>query len=116
MGVVRPITQTEKQAMRSAFEQTYGAIEETVEPSDDYISSKTEEVESGEVVASALSEVTSKRSARTMGIQTTVDTTGHVMAHQAEEQRGDAPEYGTAARNFEDRGTHVVLLELAVQE
>ena len=24
MGVVRPITQTEKQAMRSAYEQTYG--------------------------------------------------------------------------------------------
>ena len=32
MGVDRPVTQTEKQAMRSAYEQTYGAIEETVEP------------------------------------------------------------------------------------
>ena len=91
MGVVRPVTQTEKQAMRSAYEQTYGALEETVEPSDDYISSKTEEVESGEVVASALSEVTSKRSARTMGIQTTVDTTGHVRLIR-QKSKGEMPQ------------------------
>lgn len=91
MGVVRPVTQTERQAMRSAFEQAYGSIEETVEPSDDYISSKTEEIESGEVVASVLSEVTSKRSARTMGIQTTVDTTGHVRLIK-QKSKGDMPQ------------------------
>ena len=102
--------------MRSAYEQTYGALEETVEPSDDYISSKTEEVESGEVVASALSEVTSKRSARDDGHPNDSGHHGPRQAHQAEKQRGDATEHGAAAHNFEDRGQHVVFLELAIQE
>ena len=91
MGVVRPITQTEKQAMRSAYEQAYGSLDESVEPSDDYVSSKTEEVESGEIVASSLTEVTSKRNAKTMGIQTTVDTTGHVRLIK-QKSKGEMPQ------------------------
>ena len=78
LGVVRPVTQTEKQAMRAAFEAVHGSIEETYEPSEEYLSAKIEEVESGEVSASPLSEVISKKRAKTQGIQTSVDTTGHV--------------------------------------
>ena len=78
LGVNRPVTQTEKQAMRIAFEAAHGGLEEAFEPSDDYISAKLEEIENGEVTASALSEVTSRKKVRTMGIQTTVDTGGHV--------------------------------------
>eukprot|EP00439_Symbiodinium_sp_Y106_P016389 s9178_g2.t1 len=78
LGVSRPVTQTEKQAMRIAFEAAHGSLEEAFEPSDDYISAKLEEIENGEVAASALSEVTSRKKVRTMGIQTTVDTGGHV--------------------------------------
>ena len=78
LGVHRPVTQTEKQAMRLAFESAHGSLEEAFEPSDDYISAKLEEIENGEVTASPLSEVTSKKRVRTMGIQTTVDTGGHV--------------------------------------
>ena len=78
LGVSRPVTQTEKQAMRVAYEAAHGTLEEAFEPSDDYISAKLEEVESGEITASALSEVTSKKKVKTMGIQTTVDTGGHV--------------------------------------
>ena len=78
LGVSRPITQTEHQAMRASFEKTFGAIDEVVEPSADYLSTKMEEVENGEIVASSLSEVTSKKKVKTLGIQTSVDAGGHV--------------------------------------
>ena len=78
LGVSRPITQTEHQAMRASFEKTFGGIDEVVEPSADYLSTKMEEVENGEIIASPLSDVTSKRKAKTLGIQTSVDAGGHV--------------------------------------
>ena len=116
MGVVRPITQTEKQAMRSAYEQACGALDESVEPSDDYVSSKIEEEESGEIVASSLTEVTSKRNAKTMGIQTTVDTTGHVRLIK-QKSKGEMPQNTEQLRHyFEDRGEHVVFHGFKVQE
>ena len=37
-----------------------------------------EEIENGEIVASSLSEVTSKKKVKTLGIQTSVDAGGHV--------------------------------------
>ena len=78
LGVSRPITQTEHQAMRASFEKTFGSIDEVVEPSADYLSTKMEEVENGEIVASSLSEVTSKKKVKTLGVQTSVDAGGHV--------------------------------------
>ncbi|CAE7268938.1 unnamed protein product, partial [Symbiodinium pilosum] len=78
LGVTRPVTQTDRMAMKVSYEKTYGTIEDSVEPSDDYLSSKLEELESHEPCASQLSEVTSKKNAGTMGIQTSVDTSGHV--------------------------------------
>ena len=41
MGIVRPVTQSAKAAMRAAFEATHGRLEELYEPSDDYLSTKT---------------------------------------------------------------------------
>ena len=78
LGVSRPIAQTEHQAMRISYEKTFGSLDEVVEPSADYLSTKMEEVENGEIVASPLSDVTSKRKVKTLGIQTSVDAGGHV--------------------------------------
>ena len=78
LGVTRPVTQTDRAAMRAAYVATHGEIEETFEPSDDYLSTKIEELEAHEPMASYLTEVTSKETAKTMGIQTTLDSAGHV--------------------------------------
>ena len=64
--------------MRISYEKTFGSLDEVVEPSADYLSTKMEEVENGEIVASPLSDVTSKRKVKTLGIQTSVDAGGHV--------------------------------------
>ncbi|CAL1154777.1 unnamed protein product [Cladocopium goreaui] len=45
LGVTRPVTQTDRAAMRAAYVATHGEIEETFEPSDDYLSTKIEELE-----------------------------------------------------------------------
>ena len=76
LGIPRPVTQTDKAAMKTSFVVAHGAIEEQHEPSDDYLSAKMEEIESHEPTASLLSEVTSKKTARTQAIQTTVDAGG----------------------------------------
>ena len=78
LGVSRPITQTEHQATRISYEKTFGSLDEVVEPSADYLSTKMEEVENGETAASPLSDVTSKRKVKTLGVQTSVDAGGHV--------------------------------------
>ena len=91
LGVTRPVTQTDRMAMKLAFEKTYGSIEDSVEPSDEYLSTKLEELESHEPCASPLSEVTSKKSARTMGIQTSVDSSGHVRIVKSK-QKGSLPQ------------------------
>ena len=78
LGVARPVTQDERSAMRAAYEATHGRLEEAHEPSEDYISCKMEELEAHEPAASPLSEVTSRKTARTQGIQTAVDSSGHV--------------------------------------
>eukprot|EP00435_Cladocopium_sp_Y103_P063561 s792_g25.t1 len=91
LGVTRPVTQTDRAAMRSAYIQTHGQIEETFEPSDDYLSTKIEEMEAHEPIASYLTEVTSKKTAKTMGIQTTVDSSGHVRIVKSR-QKGQLPQ------------------------
>ena len=78
LGTTRPVTQTERQAMRQAFEAAFGTLEDAFEPSEDYLATKMDEVENGEIVASSLMEVSSKKKAKTVGIQTSVDTSGHV--------------------------------------
>ena len=44
LGVARPVTQTDRSAMRAAYEATHGRLEEAHEPSEDYISCKMEEL------------------------------------------------------------------------
>ena len=78
LGVTRPITQNERIAMRTAFEAEFGKVEESFEPSDDYISQKMEEYESSELVASPLSEVTSKKKAKNLSMRTSVDSSGQI--------------------------------------
>ena len=90
LDVARPVTQTDRAAMRAAYIATHGEIEETYEPSDDYLSSKIEELEAHEPVASYLNEVTSKKTAKTMGIQTSVDSSGHVRIVKSR-QKGQLP-------------------------
>ena len=87
LGVNRPVTQTD----RAAFIRTNGEIEEAFEPSDDYLSAKMEEQESHEPAASPLSEVTSKKTSKTLGIQTSVDSQG-VVRIVKQKQKGQLPQ------------------------
>ncbi|CAE7403696.1 glyQS [Symbiodinium necroappetens] len=78
LGVTRPIAHTDRTAMKAAFEKTHYRLEEHLEPSEAYLSAKVEEVEASEITASPLSDVTSRKTSRDSGIQTTVDQNGHV--------------------------------------
>ena len=89
--MVRPVTQTDKAAMKSSLQATQGKLDEALEPSDEYLSSKLKELESHEPVASPLFEVTSRRTARRMGIQTSLDSGGHVRIVKSR-QKGTLPQ------------------------
>ena len=91
LGVTRPVTQTDKAAMKASFEKSFYRLEEALEPSDEYLAQKMEELESQEPVASPLSEVTSKKTGKTMGIQTSVDSGGHVRIVK-NKQKGSLPQ------------------------
>ena len=78
LGVTRPIAHTDRTAMKAAFEKIHYRLEEHLEPSEAYLSAKVEEVEGSEITASPLSDVTSRKTSRDSGIQTTVDQNGHV--------------------------------------
>ena len=91
LGIPRPVAQTDRSAMKSSFESAFGAVEESLEPSDEYLASKLEEIEAREPCASPLSEVISKRNAKTMGIQTTVDHSGAVRIVRSK-QKGSLPQ------------------------
>ena len=67
-------------------------MEDSLEPSDEYLASKIEEIESREPCASPLSEVTSKRNAKTMGIQTTVDHSGAVRIVRSKQKGSSLPQ------------------------
>lgn len=77
--------------MKAAFVAAHGAIEESVEPSDDYLGAKMEEQESHEPSASPLSEVTGKKTCKPMGIQTSVDSNG-VVRIVKQKQHGHLPQ------------------------
>ena len=91
LGIPRPVAQTDRSAMKTSFESSFGALEDSLEPSDEYLAAKIEEIESREPCASPLSEVTSKRNAKTMGIQTTVDHSGAVRVVRSK-QKGSLPQ------------------------
>lgn len=91
LGIVRPVLQNERLAMKAAYENTHGSVEEAFEPSDDYLAAKVEEFENVEPTASPLNEVTSKKAVRTQGLQTTVDKGGAVRIVK-QKQRGNMPQ------------------------
>ena len=91
LGVPRPITQTDRAAMRASFVAAHGSIEDSLGPSDDYLSAKAEELESHEPSASPLNEVTSKRSTKTLGIQTSIDAGGQIRIVR-NKQKGSLPQ------------------------
>ena len=91
LGVPRPVTQTDRAAVRASYIAAHGNIEDSLEPSDDYLSAKAEELESHEPTASPLNEVTSKRSARTLGIQTSIDAGGQIRIVR-NKQKGSLPQ------------------------
>ncbi|CAJ1335191.1 unnamed protein product, partial [Effrenium voratum] len=77
-GGLRPLATTDRAAMRKAFKDNYGHLDEREDPSSEYLASKIDEIESGEVVATPLDEVSSKADSASMGIQSTVDAAGRI--------------------------------------
>ena len=47
LGIPRPVAQTDRSAMKSSFESAFGAVEESLEPSDEYLASKLEKSRPG---------------------------------------------------------------------
>ena len=78
LGVPRPLTFTDRNALYNAYERVYGRLDEKDSPSADYISQKMEEVEQGELLANNLDEVGSKEESLTIAIQSSVDSTGRL--------------------------------------
>ena len=78
MGLPKPLLQTERHAMRVAVERTAGRMEEKDEPSPDYVATKLEEVEAGDLTASTLDEVCSVRDDSHGQLQSNLDSTGRI--------------------------------------
>ena len=78
LGVPRPLTFTDRNALYNAFERVHGRVEDKEAPSADYLSQKMEEIEQGELLASNLDEVGSKEDSLTIAIQSSVDTSGRL--------------------------------------
>ena len=78
LGQPRALQVHERQAMIKAVEQVYGSLQEAESPSAEYLSVKAEETESNEPVAAPLDEVTSKKDSTTSGMQSGLDSSGHI--------------------------------------
>lgn len=78
LGVPRPLTFTDRNALYNAFERVHGRLDDKEAPSGDYLSQKMEEIEQGELLASNLDEVGSKDDSLTIAIQSSVDTSGRL--------------------------------------
>ena len=78
LGQPRALQVHERQAMLKAVEQVYGILQEAESPSADYLSVKAEETESNEPIAAPLDEVTSKKDSTTSGMQSGLDSSGHI--------------------------------------
>eukprot|EP00435_Cladocopium_sp_Y103_P052283 s2541_g16.t1 len=78
LGLPKPLLQTERHAMRVAIEKVVGPLDEKEEPSPDYLAQKLEEVEAGDLVASALDDVSSVKEDSTSQLQSNLDATGRI--------------------------------------
>lgn len=74
----RPISHSEKQGMKRAFENVYGKLPSEETPSNDYVAQKMEELEHNEPVASQLDEITSQEDSETVSMSANLDITGKV--------------------------------------
>lgn len=91
LGMPRNLQHSERLAMIKAVEGTLGTLSDTDVPSSEYLALKTEECESGEIVASPLDEITSKSDRATSALQTSLDTSGHVRVTKTK-TKGKMPE------------------------
>jgi hypothetical protein len=78
LGIPRSLSTSDKVAMRRAVEAAFGRFDDGECPSSDYITSKLEELELNEPTAAPLDEVTSVEEALVVGMQSSLDTSGHV--------------------------------------
>ena len=78
LGAPRILQHSERQAMVKAVENSYGRLQESEVPSNEYIALKLEEVENGEPSASPLDEIVSKQEKNTSSLQTSLDASGHL--------------------------------------
>ena len=81
LGVAKPLTQTNRAAMRLAFETSHGKLEEQFEPSEDYLAAKMDEIETHD----------SRRTAKTQGLQTSLDAGGQIRVVKSR-QKGTLPQ------------------------
>ena len=73
---------TERQSMLKAVSSVYGTLGEAETPSAEYLAIIAEQVEANEPTASTLDAISSKKSALTSTIQSTVDPTGRIRITQ----------------------------------
>jgi hypothetical protein len=78
LGVIKHLPNTERQAMRKSLEIAHGAFTERELPSNEYLSHKLEEIETHDMQAAPLDEVTSGEDTTTSGLQSTVDADGRI--------------------------------------
>lgn len=78
LGLPKPLLQTERQAMRVAVERLLGPMDETEEPSPDYLAVKLEEIEGGDLQASSLDEVGSVKDDLHGQLQSSLDSGGRL--------------------------------------
>jgi hypothetical protein len=76
LGQTRPVSSTDRSAMRRAVEAAFGELDERECPSPDYLASKLEEVELNEPSASSLDDITASDSISVSSIQTSLDNAG----------------------------------------
>ena len=79
LGAPRPLPHTDRSAMLKALETTRGEeITEKEQPSTEYIALLLEEIEQDEVQAHPLDEVTSRKEAQSLQLQSSLDQSGRV--------------------------------------
>ena len=77
-GVARPVTQTEHQSMRSAYEAQWGKLRNDECPSKAYVGYKSDEVEENEPKAESLKEVHAKDDPEQDFLSTTIALNGEI--------------------------------------
>ena len=91
LGAPRILQTSERQAMLKAVENSYGRLQESEIPANEYIALKLEEVENAEPSASALDEIISKQDKNTSSLQTSLDASGHLRVSKIK-GKGKLPE------------------------